>query len=215
MNNKLKDEDSTTSSMLPSNLFTSTGENEEEENEDYDYEENNNDEDVKLSQEDAQLPKNYDKTTTEELIKKIMKITQDQVGKLRPTPPSKLTKITEYTRWAKQMKRYLNVLGLYECIQTQSPATDKLQDLCANKISTNISEAIYSVIQHCDTAHHMWFTLEKHCLGQVEPERHILKEKFKNLHLSSTSTMEEFLTDYRNLIQDMRSLGIEPSDFEQ
>ena len=98
---------------------------------------------------------------------------------------------------------------------SQDVVNDQMEQLTQNKILSGISNDIYSVIQHCNSAADMWTTLKNHCMGEASGERLILRQRFDQLQIPSSQPMQKFFTEYRNLLNDMKQLSIEPGEFEQ
>lgn len=124
-----------------------------------------------------------------------------------------LTKIPGYQGFNQsqigQMKQ------VYITTVPENDITDVREPICQNRIQTNISSDLFSVIQTAATAYEMWHTLKEHCQGEAHGERLVLQQRFQLLRLEPTVSIQKFTTTYRNLMNDMTKLGICPTDFEQ
>lgn len=103
----------------------------------------------------------------------------------------------------------------YASINPITSPQSQSEAICFNRISSNISKELYSIVQSADSSYSMWNMLKEHCEGDSNGQRLIFQQKFNSLRLPATQSMEKFMSGYTDLIADMDRLSIKPSTYEQ
>ncbi len=135
---------------------------------------------------------------------------------IAPSECSSVAQLDGFDELLPEMQEKL--LQLYDKLPTPAPKSAKLdpQDYALQtKLWTAISDHFFSVVQHCQSSSEIWTTLEAYCIGNSTMEKRALELQFRNFKLLATESVQTFCRRFRDLLSDMNTMGILPTDFAQ